>query len=86
MSSTNPNDTLTSAEVDHLNRLEAIVLRGVDTDLELGNALAEISEASLYRAPTRRSKATCATGGAFAARPLISSARPLGQQPNSPAT
>ena len=50
MSSTNPNNTLTSAEVAHLNKLEAIVQRGLDTDLELGNALAEISDASLYRA------------------------------------
>ena len=50
MSSTNPDNTLTSAEVAHLNKLEAIVQRGLDTDLELGNALAEISDASLYRA------------------------------------
>ena len=50
MSSTNPNNTLTSAEVEHLNKLEAIVQRGLDTDLELGNALAEIGDASLYRA------------------------------------
>ena len=50
MSSINPDNTLTSAEVAHLNKLEAIVQRGLDTDLELGNALAEISEASLYRA------------------------------------
>jgi hypothetical protein len=50
MSSTNPDNTLTSAEVAHLNRLEAIMQRGLDTDLELGNALAEIRDASLYRA------------------------------------
>ena len=50
MSSTNPDNTLTSAEVAHLNKLEAIVQRGLNTDLELGNALAEISDASLYRA------------------------------------
>lgn len=50
MSSTNPDNTLTSAEVAHLNKLEAIVQRGLDTDLELGNALAEISDESLYRA------------------------------------
>lgn len=49
MSSCNPNNILTSAEVEHLNKLEAIVQRGLDTDLELGNALAEISDASLYR-------------------------------------
>ena len=50
MSSINPDNTLTSTEVAHLNKLEAIVQRGLDTDLELGNALAEISDASLYRA------------------------------------
>jgi hypothetical protein len=50
MSNTNPDNTLTSAEVAHLNKLEAIVQRGLDTDLDLGNALAEISDASLYRA------------------------------------
>jgi hypothetical protein len=50
MSSFNPNNLLTSAEVEHLNKLEAFVQRGLDTDLELANALAEISHASLYRA------------------------------------
>ena len=50
MSSTNPDNPLTSAEVEHLNKLEAIVQRGLDIDLELGSALAEISDASLYRA------------------------------------
>ena len=50
MSTFNPHNLLTSAEVEHLNKLEAIVQRGLDTDLELGNALAEISDASLYRA------------------------------------
>ena len=49
MSSTNPDNTLTSAEVEHLDRLETIVQRGLDADLQLGNALAEISDASLYR-------------------------------------
>src|SRR6478736_8067739 len=50
MSSTNPNNNLTRAEVEHLKRLEAIAQRGLHTDLELGNALAEISDALLYRA------------------------------------
>ena len=50
MSSSNPNNTLTSAEAAHLNHLEATVQYGLDTDLELGNALAQISDASLYRA------------------------------------
>lgn len=49
MSSTNPDNTLTSAEVEHLDTLEAIVQRGLDADLQLGSALAEISDASLYR-------------------------------------
>ncbi len=49
MSSTNPDNNLTSAEVEHLDTLEAIVQRGLDADLQLGNALAEISDASLYR-------------------------------------
>ena len=50
MSSSNPDNTLTSAEVEHLNKLEAIVQRGLDTDLELANALADLSDATLYRA------------------------------------
>jgi hypothetical protein len=49
MSSTNPDNLPTRTEVEQLNKLEAIVQRGLDTDLELGNALAEISDASLYR-------------------------------------
>ena len=50
MSNPNPNNALTRAEVKHLNKLEAIVQRGLDIDLEVGNALAEISDTSLYRA------------------------------------
>jgi hypothetical protein len=50
MSSTNPDNLPTRTEVEQLKKLEAIVQRGLDTDLELGNALAEISDASLYRA------------------------------------
>ena len=50
MSSSNPDNSLTSAEIEHLNKLETIVQRGLDTDLELGNALADISDATLYRA------------------------------------
>jgi hypothetical protein len=49
MSSTNPEHTLTSAEVEHLNRLEAIVQRALDADVVVGVALAEISDAWLYR-------------------------------------
>lgn len=50
MSNADPDNSLTGAEVARLNKLEAIVQRGLDTDLALGNALAEISDASLYRA------------------------------------
>jgi hypothetical protein len=53
MSSTNPDNLPTRTEVEQLNKLEAIVQRGLDTDLALGNALAEISDASLYRATHR---------------------------------
>ncbi len=50
MSGTNPDNLPTRTELEQLNKLEAIVQRGLDTDLELGNAMAEISDASLYRA------------------------------------
>jgi hypothetical protein len=50
MSSPNPENSRSSAEVEHLNKLEAIVRRGLDTDLEVGNALAEIRDTWLYRA------------------------------------
>ncbi|HEY6526820.1 MAG TPA: hypothetical protein VIY10_23740 [Solirubrobacteraceae bacterium] len=49
MSSPNPDNRRSSAEVEHLSRLEAIVRRGLDTDLEVGNALAEIRDTWLYR-------------------------------------
>jgi hypothetical protein len=50
MSSPNPDNSRPRAELEHLNKLEAIVRRGLDTDLEVGNALAEISDTWLYRA------------------------------------
>jgi hypothetical protein len=50
MSSPNSDNSRSRAEVEHLNRLEAIVQRGLDTDLEVGNALAEINDTWLYRA------------------------------------
>jgi hypothetical protein len=52
MSSPNPNpdNSRPRAELEHLNKLEAIVRRGLETDLEVGNALAEISDTWLYRA------------------------------------
>ena len=49
MSSTNPDNTLTSAEVEHLNNLEAIVQRGLHRP-RARKRMAEISDASLYRA------------------------------------
>jgi hypothetical protein len=50
MSSSNSENSRSSAEVEHLNMLEAIVRRGLDADLEVGNALAEINDTWLYRA------------------------------------
>src|ERR1700755_1364218 len=50
MSSSNSDNSRPSAEVEHLNKLEAIVRRGLDADVEVGNALAEINDTWLYRA------------------------------------
>jgi hypothetical protein len=50
MSSSNPENSRSSAEVEHLNKLETIVQRGLDAHLEAGHALAEISDTWLYRA------------------------------------
>jgi hypothetical protein len=50
MSSPDPDNRRSSAEGEHLNKLEAIVRRGLDADLEVGNALAEIRDTWLYRA------------------------------------
>ena len=50
MSSSNSDNGRPSAEVEHLNKLEAIVRRGLDADVEVGNALAEINDTWLYRA------------------------------------
>lgn len=50
MSSPNFDNRRSSAEVAHLSKLEGIVRRGLDTDLEVGNALAEIRDTWLYRA------------------------------------
>ena len=49
MRSPRPDNILSSAEVEHLNRLEAIVQRALDADVEVGNALADINDAWLYR-------------------------------------
>ena len=47
MRSPSPDNTLSSAEVEHLNRLEAIVQRALDADVEVGNAFANIDDAWL---------------------------------------
>ena len=49
MRSPSPDNALSTAEVDRLNRLEAIVQRALDGDVEVGNAFAEINDAWLYR-------------------------------------
>ena len=49
MSSTNPEHNLTPAELENLNRLEAVAQHGLDTYVEVGNALAEIRDRHLYR-------------------------------------
>lgn len=49
MNSSDPKNSLTNAEVEHRKRLEAVVQRVLDTDVKAGLALAEISDARLYR-------------------------------------
>jgi hypothetical protein len=49
MSSTNPEDSLTPAEIKNRDRLEAIVQPGLATFVEVGNALAEIRDRRLHR-------------------------------------
>jgi hypothetical protein len=49
MSSTNPQDNLTPAEIENLNELEAVAQHGLETYVEVGNALAEIRDRHLYR-------------------------------------
>lgn len=49
MRSPSPDDTLSSAEVERLNRLEVIVQRALDADVDVGNAFADINDAWLYR-------------------------------------
>jgi hypothetical protein len=50
MSSPNPENRRSKAEAEHLSKLEAIVQRGVDADVDVGNALAEIRDTALYHA------------------------------------
>jgi hypothetical protein len=49
MSSTNPQDNLTPAEIENLNELEAVAQHGLETYVEVGSALAEIRDRHLYR-------------------------------------
>ncbi len=48
MDSSDPSNIHVTAEIEHLNRLEAVVRRGLDADVEVGLALAEISDTRLY--------------------------------------
>ena len=47
--STNPEPTLTAAEIESRNRLEAIARGGLGTYLQVGDALTEIRDRHLYR-------------------------------------
>jgi hypothetical protein len=53
MSDANPNDTLTSSELEHLKRLEATVQRIPGVDVDVVNALADIGDGRLYRGTHR---------------------------------
>jgi len=48
-SRTPDNDTPDKFELEHLHRLEEIIQRGLENDVEATNALAEISDGRLYR-------------------------------------
>lgn len=49
MSSIDPEHDLTPAEIENLNRLEALAQDGLGTYKQVGNALAEIRDRHLYR-------------------------------------
>lgn len=49
MSSTNPEDNLTPAEIENLDQLEAIAQHDLETYVQVGDALAEIRDRHLYR-------------------------------------
>ncbi len=49
MSSTNPEDNLTPAEIQSLDRLEATTQDGLGTYVQVGDALTEIRDRRLYR-------------------------------------
>jgi hypothetical protein len=49
MGSIGPDNSLNRTELENLDRLEAVVRRGLDTYAEVGEALAEIRDAQLYR-------------------------------------
>jgi len=54
-----PDAALTTQEQDELAHHEAIIQRGIDTFVEVGNALAAIREARLYRAQFATFEAYC---------------------------
>ena len=49
MSGINPEDSITPAEIEILDQLEAIVQPGLGTYVDVGDALAEIRDRHLYR-------------------------------------
>lgn len=49
MDSTNPEDNLTTAELENLNVLEALAEQGLGPYVQVGKALAEIRDRHLYR-------------------------------------
>ena len=49
MSSTNPEHNLTPDEIENLNRLEAVAQDGVESYVQVSNALSEIRDRHLYR-------------------------------------
>lgn len=66
MSSTNPEHDLTPAEVEDLNRLEAVAQLGLGIYVEVGSALAEIRDRHLYRNSPLRSSRMSESDGASA--------------------
>ena len=49
MSGINPEDSITPAEIEILDQLEAIVQPGLGTYVDVGDALSEIRDRHLYR-------------------------------------
>ena len=67
---------LTAAETDRLVELERAVDRGLQTFVEVGQALAEICERKLYRASHDTFERTAASGGGSLASGRGSSSTP----------